>query len=127
MGKTIGLALGSGLALILSYLFFWPVPINPASWTPPDMPPLTGVYQENNQLAVVERFGIGAGKGPEDIAFDSQGFLDSGMAVIYIPTLNTAFGTTPLRFTDWMVAHGLASIVFWGEEIKKLIMRGPGL
>lgn len=48
------------------------------------------------------------------------------VAVIYIPTLNTAFGTTPLRFTDWMVALGLASIVFWGEEIKKLMMRAAG-
>jgi P-type Ca2+ transporter type 2C len=49
------------------------------------------------------------------------------VAVIYIPILNTAFGTTPLRFIDWAVALGLASIVFWGEEIKKLIMRRPGL
>ena len=80
MGKTIGFVLGSGLVLILLYLFFWPVPINPASWTPPDMPPLIGVYQENNQLAVVARLEIGAGIGPEDIAFDSQGFIYSGMA-----------------------------------------------
>lgn len=66
--------------LIVLYLFFGPVPINPASWTPPDMPALTGVYQENNQLAVVKRLGIGAGIGPEDIAFDSQGFIYSGVA-----------------------------------------------
>src|SRR5512138_1400198 len=80
IGKTIGFVLGPGLVLILLYLLFWPVAINPASWTPPDMPPLIGVYQENNQLAVVARLGIGAGIGPEDIAFDSQGFIYSGMA-----------------------------------------------
>lgn len=48
------------------------------------------------------------------------------VAVIYIPALNTAFGTTPLRFADWMVALGVASIVFWGEEIKKLVMQAAG-
>ena len=80
MGKTIGYVLGSGLALIMLYLFFWPVPINPVSWTPPNMPPLIGVYQENYQLAAVERLGIGTGIGPEDIAFDAQGFMYSGVA-----------------------------------------------
>ncbi len=80
MGKRIGLALGTGIVLILLYLLFWPVRIDPAAWNPPDMPPLTGVYQENNQLAVVERLGKGAGLGPEDVAFDAQGFLYSGMA-----------------------------------------------
>ncbi len=48
------------------------------------------------------------------------------VAVIYIPTLNTAFGTTPLTFKDWGVAVGLASLVLWGEEVKKLMMRAIG-
>jgi sugar lactone lactonase YvrE len=80
MGKTNRLVLGSGFVLLLLYLLFWPVPINPDSWTPPDLPPLTGVYQKNNRLAVVEKLGIGAGIGPEDIAFDSQGYIYSGVA-----------------------------------------------
>jgi magnesium-transporting ATPase (P-type) len=49
------------------------------------------------------------------------------VAVIYIPVLNTAFGTTPLSFTDWGVATALASVVLWAEEAKKLIMRATGL
>jgi P-type Ca2+ transporter type 2C len=49
-------------------------------------------------------------------------------AVVYLPTLNQAFGTTALHLTDWAVAIGLASIVLWGEELKKIITRAtPGL
>lgn len=48
------------------------------------------------------------------------------LAVIYIPILNTAFGTTPLRLIDWGIAIGLASLVLWGEEVKKLIMQALG-
>ncbi len=80
MGKRIGLTLGTGIVLILLYLLFWPVRIDPAAWNPPDMPPLTGVYQVNNRLAGVERLGESAGLGPEDVAFDPQGFLYTGVA-----------------------------------------------
>ena len=49
------------------------------------------------------------------------------VAVVYLPVLNRAFGTTRLSLTDWGVAIGLASIVLWGEEVKKIIMREMGL
>jgi hypothetical protein len=49
------------------------------------------------------------------------------VAVVYLPVLNRAFGTTPLRLTDWGVAIGLASLVLWGEEVKKIITRAMGL
>lgn len=50
------------------------------------------------------------------------------VAVVYLPVLNQAFGTTPLSLKDWGVAIGLASIVLWGEEVKKIITRAaPGL
>jgi magnesium-transporting ATPase (P-type) len=49
------------------------------------------------------------------------------VAVVYLPVLNGAFGTTPLRLTDWGIAIGLASIVLWGEEVKKIITRAMGL
>lgn len=48
------------------------------------------------------------------------------VAVIYIPVLNTAFGTTPLSLTDWGVALALGSVVLWAAEAKKLIMRATG-
>jgi len=45
------------------------------------------------------------------------------VAVIYIPVLNTAFGTTPLSLTDWGVALALGSVVLWAEELKKFVVR----
>ncbi len=80
MGKRIALALGTGIVVILLYLLLWPVRIDPAAWIPPDMPPLAGVYQENHRLGIVERIGEGIVDGPEDLTFDAQGRLYSGMA-----------------------------------------------
>jgi sugar lactone lactonase YvrE len=65
--------------LFLIYLLFWPVPIDPAAWTPPEAPALTGVYEPNTLLAAVERIGVGAGVGPEDVAIDGQGRIYGGM------------------------------------------------
>lgn len=65
--------------LFLIYLLFWPVPIDPDAWTPPEAPAQTGVYEPNTRLTAVERIGVGAGVGPEDVAIDSQGRIYSGM------------------------------------------------
>jgi sugar lactone lactonase YvrE len=67
------------IGLPLLYLLFWPVPIDPAAWTPPEAPALEGVYEPNNRLASAERLGKGACIGPEDVAIDDQGRIYSGM------------------------------------------------
>ena len=67
------------VVLLLIYLLFWPVPIDPAAWTPPESPAQTGVYEPNTRLASVEKIGVGAGVGPEDVAIDSQGRIYGGM------------------------------------------------
>ena len=46
------------------------------------------------------------------------------VAVVHTPFLNQAFGTTPLSVTDWLICTGLASLVLWGDELRKLAMRG---
>src|SRR5437762_7394092 len=56
---------------LVAYLLAWPVPINPAAWTPPVAPELTGVYAQNSELARIERLKIDA-FAPEDIAIDKQ-------------------------------------------------------
>lgn len=43
--------------------------------------------------------------------------------VVEVPFLQTAFGTAALDLTHWAVAIGLASVVFWAEEIAKAIRR----
>ena len=45
------------------------------------------------------------------------------VAVVHLPVLNRAFGTTPLSATDWLICIGLASAVLWATEAKKLIGR----
>jgi sugar lactone lactonase YvrE len=66
------------LGLAMLYLLFWPVPIDPAAWTPPSAPPLAGIYAVNNRLAAIERLAQGAAVGPEDIAVDAQGRIYGG-------------------------------------------------
>jgi len=51
---------------LIAYLLLWPVPINPAAWTPPTAPELTGVYAQNNELAKIERLRIDS-FAPEDV------------------------------------------------------------
>ena len=45
------------------------------------------------------------------------------VAVVHLPFLNDAFGTTPLAPQDWLICIGLASVVLWADEVKKLIGR----
>ena len=47
------------------------------------------------------------------------------VAVVHLPVLNDAFGTTPLSATDWLICIALASAVLWAAEAKKLVDRRP--
>jgi magnesium-transporting ATPase (P-type) len=43
------------------------------------------------------------------------------VAVVQIPFFNESFGTTPLPLTGWLICTGLASLVLWADEGKKLL------
>ncbi len=45
------------------------------------------------------------------------------VAVVQLPFLNDAFGTTPLGLDEWAICVGLASVVLWAAEAKKLLER----
>ena len=45
------------------------------------------------------------------------------VAVVHLPVLNDAFDTTPLSMTGWLTCIGLASLVLWVNEAKKLVQR----
>jgi magnesium-transporting ATPase (P-type) len=50
------------------------------------------------------------------------------LAVVQAPFLNDACATTPLSAGEWLVCAGLASVVLWAVELKKLAerrLRGP--
>jgi sugar lactone lactonase YvrE len=76
--RKILLGFGVVITAILVYLLTWPTPINPAAWTPPRAPELTGVYAQNSELAKIERLTLD-GFGPEDVAFDSHDRIYSGV------------------------------------------------
>ena len=46
------------------------------------------------------------------------------VAVVNLPFLNLAFGTTPLTLNQWLVCTAMASSVLWYSELRKLIVRG---
>jgi magnesium-transporting ATPase (P-type) len=43
--------------------------------------------------------------------------------VVHLPFLNQAFSTVPLSAGEWLLCLGMASLVLWAEELKKLISR----
>jgi magnesium-transporting ATPase (P-type) len=45
------------------------------------------------------------------------------IAVVHLPFLNDAFDTTPLSLSEWLICTGLASLVLWMAELKKLLSR----
>jgi magnesium-transporting ATPase (P-type) len=45
------------------------------------------------------------------------------VAVVHVGFLNHAFGTTPLTIADWLICLGLASVVLWADEAKKVAER----
>jgi Ca2+-transporting ATPase len=45
------------------------------------------------------------------------------LVVIYVPFLNTAFGTVPLPWHSWFEALALSSVTLWATEIRKIFLR----
>jgi calcium-translocating P-type ATPase len=45
------------------------------------------------------------------------------VAVVEVGFLNDAFGTTSIGLGDWLICAGLASVVLWATELKKVVAR----
>ena len=48
------------------------------------------------------------------------------VAVVEVPFLQTAFGTESMDFAHWAVCVGMASLVLWFDELRKLVLRANG-
>jgi sugar lactone lactonase YvrE len=97
--KSLAVVLLILAGVALAYLLLWPVPIDPEAWTPPEPPPLAGVYEPNTRLAAIERIGAGVGFAPEGVAVDAEGRIYSGLADGRIMRLE-ADGTRPTIFAQ---------------------------
>ena len=45
------------------------------------------------------------------------------LVVIYVPVLNSAFGTTPLGSGAWVECVALAALVLVASELRKVVLR----
>jgi Ca2+-transporting ATPase len=45
------------------------------------------------------------------------------LVVVYVPFLQPAFGTVPLRGSDWLLCTLVASSVLWLREVSKVVWR----
>lgn len=77
MAKMWLVTLAAGLGVLATYLLFWPVPISPEHWTPPEAPALAGVYEPNESLAATDRLEVGLG--PESVAINEAGAIYCGL------------------------------------------------
>jgi sugar lactone lactonase YvrE len=97
--KRLGLFIVLILTIALAYLLLAPVPITPAAWTPPTAPTLTGQYEQNSRLSPVQKFALGEGHKPEDVALDADGKIYAGFEDGRIIVLQPD-GTQPRVFAD---------------------------
>jgi sugar lactone lactonase YvrE len=65
--KRIAATIGLLILLLLGYLIFWPVPIEPVKWDAPENQGYRGDFAPNTDLADLELLGIGDIHGPEDV------------------------------------------------------------
>ncbi len=79
LGKLIKLV-AAILIAGFAYLLFWPVPIDPVAWQPPENKGYVGDYKPNTRLAAVELLDLGNNSGPEDVAIGSDGTIYAAVA-----------------------------------------------
>ena len=61
------------IAILILYLCFWPIDIDPVAWEPKTDKGLIGEFAPNSYLSNAEILGVGDGIGPEDIVLDNEG------------------------------------------------------
>ncbi|MEL6679528.1 MAG: SMP-30/gluconolactonase/LRE family protein [Pseudomonadota bacterium] len=118
------------LALGIGYLSFWPVPIAPVAWEPPEDPGFTGVFAENSRLEGVEVLALNPDEhGPEDIAVDGDGTvwttsaegglyrMEQGGDLVHVGHLgNRPLGLEPAADGGLYIADSFVGLLHWSLE-----------
>lgn len=61
------------VGLLVAYLGFWPVEIDPVAWPAPANPGYEGAFAQNQQLSQIQRIELSDTLGPEDLALSADG------------------------------------------------------
>jgi sugar lactone lactonase YvrE len=119
------------LAIVLAFLSFAPIDVEPVAWTAPAPPSRdAGPYARNDLLKGAQRIAKGFGKGPEALAFDAQGRVytgfDDGRVARFQPdgsgyTLIANTGGRPLGVS----IHPDGSVIVC-DAVKGLLKIGEG-
>lgn len=99
MLRKVGLLGSIGGVLLLLYLLFWPVPVDPVAWDPPPDPGLDGPFAPYGELGPVEHWADGVLDRPEDVALDTRGRVYTGTRDGIVHRLDRAAGNLE-RFAD---------------------------
>jgi len=132
------------VCILMPLSLFITSPIQPVEWTPDPLAQLTGDFEKNTRLDTVRLLLEGQLAEPEDIAFDSQGWLYTGLKdgriVKFAPQIpdslitiaNTGGRPLGLRFSPngYLIvadaAKGLLEITLEGE-IRTLVTEYQGV
>ena len=76
--KKIIVGIAGLLAIPVIIFLLQPAPVDPAAYTPPKAPELSGVLAPNHLLQKSELLALGEIHGPEEVAVDSQGRVYGG-------------------------------------------------
>jgi len=73
------------VGLVVLYLLFWPVPIDPVAWDAPQSGGLVDPFESNDRLRKARLIDLGEHEGPEDVAADQNGLIytatDDGLII----------------------------------------------
>ena len=107
--KVWVLGLTAALAALAAYLLLWPVPIDPARWTPPEAPALAGASAPNDALASVERLAVGFA--PESVAVAPSGDVYAGLEDGSIIRWSDGAAETVVRIDGRPLGMGFDAVV----------------
>lgn len=97
------LKFATGLVLVmLAYLLFWPVPVDPVAWNPPANQGYVGDFAPNKRLVGVELLSIGDEHGPEDVAIGPDGSIYAAVTAGKIIKIDAENG----KAEDFVVTGG---------------------
>lgn len=123
------LLLGAAGAILMVYLLWWPVSVDPAAWSPPRAPGPTATGRVARHVSV-ERIHVGGAHGPEDLAVDPSGRLYTGTRDGAIRRLSpTAGEVTVVARTGGRplgMAFGAGGELFVSDVRRGLLSLSPG-